>query len=169
MYVLFAGVYEILVNHMKLQEISDIPPRNGLYPSCVQLLLATLCLRNDTTRVRHPSCHVQGLLHVRSSAVSDARESVIGSVIMIVGVGETVADIERRTVILRLFMRPYPADNDCKAIVVELVGVGCDGHGDGNGDRDGDSNGDGEDNPTWSWVRVWSSLIDVRNEVICAP
>jgi hypothetical protein len=82
---------------------------------------------------------------------------------MMVGVGGTLADVERRTVMLRLFMRPYPADNDCEAIVVELVSVGCDGHGHGNGD------GDGEDSPTWSWVRVWSSLVDVRNEVICAP
>ena len=49
---------------------------------------------------------------------------------MMVGVGGTVADIERRTVTLRLFMRPYPADNDCEAIAVELVNVGCDGNGD---------------------------------------
>src|SRR5882757_3770361 len=62
-------------------------------------------------------------LRARSSAVSDTRECVIGSVTMMVGVGGTVADIERRTVTLRLFMRPYLADNDCEAIAVELVSV----------------------------------------------
>jgi hypothetical protein len=46
-----------------------------------------------------------------------------------------------------------------EAIAVESASAGCDGHGDGDGD--------GEDSLTWSWVRVWSSLVDVRNEVIC--
>jgi hypothetical protein len=66
-----------------------------------------------------------------------------------------VADAERRIVTLRLLMRPYPIDNDCEAIVVELVSC----------NSDGDGEGKGEDSP--GWVRLWSSLIDVQNEVIC--
>jgi hypothetical protein len=60
---------------------------------------------------------------------------------MIVGVGGTVlvADAERSTVTLRLFMRPYPIDNNCEAITVELVSC----------NSDGDGEGKGEDSPSW--------------------
>jgi hypothetical protein len=61
MYVPFSCKCEILVNRMKLQEISNIPPKNGLYSLCVQReVLVTLCLRNNITHARHPSCRVQG-------------------------------------------------------------------------------------------------------------
>jgi hypothetical protein len=46
-------------------------------------------------------------------------------------------------------MRPYPTDKDLEEIGVELVSAG---------------NTEGADGLT-----VWLSLIDVRNEVICAP
>jgi hypothetical protein len=69
---------------------------------------------------------------------------------MIVGVGGAlVAEAERRIVTSRLLMRPYPTDKDLEEIAVELVSAG---------------NTEGADGLT-----VWLSLIDVRNEVICAP
>jgi hypothetical protein len=67
-----------------------------------------------------------------------------------VGVGGAlVAEAERHIVTSRLFMRPYPTDKDLEEIGVELVSAG---------------NTEGADGLT-----VWLSLIDVRNEVICAP
>jgi hypothetical protein len=70
---------------------------------------------------------------------------------MIMGVGGAlVAETERRIVTSkRLFMRPYPTDKDLEKIAVELVSAG---------------NTEGADG-----LAVWLSLIDVRNEVICAP
>jgi hypothetical protein len=69
---------------------------------------------------------------------------------MIVGVGGAlVAEAERRIVTSRLFMRSYPTDKDLEEIAVKLVSAG---------------NTEGADGLT-----VWLSLIDVRNEVICAP
>jgi hypothetical protein len=58
-----------------------------------------------------------------------------------VGVGGTVlvAGAERRTVTLRLLMRPYPVDNDCEAIAVELVSRNSDGDGEGKGEVRSDS------------------------------
>jgi hypothetical protein len=70
---------------------------------------------------------------------------------MIMGVGGAlVAETERRIVTSkRLFMQPYPTDKDLVKIAVELVSAG---------------NTEGADGQA-----VWLSLIDVRNEVICAP
>jgi hypothetical protein len=134
MCVLFAGIqYEISIDHMK--NTSDIPPRNELYLWCVQLHVVILCLRSDKTRAQHPACRV------RSSTVSDARDCIASSVTMMVGVGGTVlvADAKRCTVTLRLLMRPYPVDNDCEAIAVELVSRNSDGDGEGKGEVRSDS------------------------------
>jgi hypothetical protein len=55
MYVLFARIY---VNR---QVTSRVPPKIGLYLSCVQLLQGVLPrLRNDSIRAQRPSCHVRG-------------------------------------------------------------------------------------------------------------
>jgi len=69
---------------------------------------------------------------VRSSVVSHAMECITGSVTVMVGVGGMlVTDAERYTVTLRWFMRPYPADNDCEPIAVELVSCSKDDEGEG--------------------------------------